>query len=162
MIEIFICFNLLPSLNIEAVARRCSVQKVFLEIWQNSQETTCTRVSFLISCRPQAFKRSHFMYLALYRLMLLTYQASDFNNWEKWDILLYVFIIHNGRFSFELNFIPLGNSTSFIPGWKPHVNINFFIQGWDFISVTCKCTLCLFVSSKTRRPCTFFLANWLL
>ena len=102
------------------------------------------------------------MYLALYRLMLLTYQASDFNNWEKWDILLYVFIIHNGRFSFELNFIPLGNSTSFIPGWKPHVNINFFIQGWDFISVTCKCTLCLFVSSKTQRPCTFFLANWLL
>ena len=31
----------------EAVARRCSVKKVFLEISQNSQEKTCTRV-FLI------------------------------------------------------------------------------------------------------------------
>ena len=35
MIEISICFNLLVSRNIEAVAQRCSVKKVFLEIWQN-------------------------------------------------------------------------------------------------------------------------------
>ena len=33
---------------LEAVAKRCSVQKVFLEISQNSQENTCARVSFLI------------------------------------------------------------------------------------------------------------------
>ena len=33
---------------IEAVFRRCSVKKVFLEISQNSQENTCVRVSFLI------------------------------------------------------------------------------------------------------------------
>ena len=32
----------------EAVVRRCSVEKVFLEISQNSQENTCARVSFLI------------------------------------------------------------------------------------------------------------------
>ena len=38
----------------EAVARRCSVKKVFLEISQNSQKNTCARVSFLISCRPEA------------------------------------------------------------------------------------------------------------
>ena len=30
----------------EAVARRCSVKKVFLEISQNSQENNCVRVSF--------------------------------------------------------------------------------------------------------------------
>ena len=30
---------------------RCSVKKVFLEILQNSQESTCTRVSFLIKSR---------------------------------------------------------------------------------------------------------------
>ena len=30
----------------EAVVRRCSVKKVFLEISQNSQENTCARVSF--------------------------------------------------------------------------------------------------------------------
>ena len=32
----------------EAVAQRCSVKKVLLEISQNSQEKTCDRVSFLI------------------------------------------------------------------------------------------------------------------
>ena len=33
---------------IEAVARRCCVKKVFLDISQNSQENTCARVPFLI------------------------------------------------------------------------------------------------------------------
>ena len=32
----------------EAVVWRCSVEKMFLEISQNSQENTCARVSFLI------------------------------------------------------------------------------------------------------------------
>ena len=32
----------------EAVARRFSLKKVFLEILQNSREKTCARVSFLI------------------------------------------------------------------------------------------------------------------
>ena len=32
----------------EAVVQRCSVKKVFLKISQNSQESTCARVSFLI------------------------------------------------------------------------------------------------------------------
>ena len=31
----------------KAVVRRCSVKKVLLKIWQNSQESTCARVSFL-------------------------------------------------------------------------------------------------------------------
>ena len=35
-------------LRSEAVSRKCSVKEVFLEISQNSQENTCTRVSFLI------------------------------------------------------------------------------------------------------------------
>ena len=34
--------------NIEAFAKKCSVKKVFLEISQNSQEDTSTRVSILI------------------------------------------------------------------------------------------------------------------
>ena len=33
---------------IEAVAQRCSVKEMFLEISQNLQESTCARVSFLI------------------------------------------------------------------------------------------------------------------
>ena len=34
--------------SIEAVTRRCSVKKVFLEISQNSQDNTYVRASFLI------------------------------------------------------------------------------------------------------------------
>ena len=37
----------------EAVVRRCSVTKVFLEISQNSQENTCSRVSFLIKLQAE-------------------------------------------------------------------------------------------------------------
>ena len=37
---------------LEAVAQRCSVKEVFLQISQNSQENTCARVSFLR--KPQA------------------------------------------------------------------------------------------------------------
>ena len=33
----------------EAVVRMCSVKKMFLKIWKNSQENTCARASFLIT-----------------------------------------------------------------------------------------------------------------
>ena len=38
----------------KAVAQRCSVKKVLLEISQNSQENTCARVSFLIKVQASA------------------------------------------------------------------------------------------------------------
>ena len=38
----------------EAVARRCSVDKVFLNISKKSQENTCVPVSFLIMLRDKA------------------------------------------------------------------------------------------------------------
>ena len=38
----------ITHINTEAVTQTCSVKKVFLEISENSQENTCTRVSFLI------------------------------------------------------------------------------------------------------------------
>ena len=40
--------NFMKEIWIEAVVRRCSVEKVFLEISQNSQENTCARVTFSI------------------------------------------------------------------------------------------------------------------
>ena len=40
----------------EAVARRCSVTKVFLEIPQISQENTCAWVFFLIKLQAEACK----------------------------------------------------------------------------------------------------------
>ena len=38
----------------EAVAQKCSVKKVLLEISQNSEENTCARVSFLIKLQAIA------------------------------------------------------------------------------------------------------------
>ena len=38
-------------IHLEAVAQRCYVKKLFLEISQNSQENTCARVSFLIKSK---------------------------------------------------------------------------------------------------------------
>ena len=39
------CINNLVE-NPKAVGQRCSVKKVFLETWQNSQESSCARDSF--------------------------------------------------------------------------------------------------------------------
>ena len=38
----------------EAVAQRCFIKTVLLEISQNSQENTCARVSFLIKLQTKA------------------------------------------------------------------------------------------------------------
>ena len=41
--------------NLKAVAKKCSVKRVFLEITQNSQENTCGRVSFLTKLQVSRF-----------------------------------------------------------------------------------------------------------
>ena len=45
---------LFPNLPVEALIRRCSGKKVFLEIPQNSQENTCARDPFLIKLQAKA------------------------------------------------------------------------------------------------------------
>ena len=49
------CKNNSKLASREAVVQRCSVKKVFLEISQNSQENTCTRVSFIIKLQACEF-----------------------------------------------------------------------------------------------------------
>ena len=41
-----------PQIKSEAVIQRCSINKVFLDISQNSQENAFARVSFLIKLQP--------------------------------------------------------------------------------------------------------------
>ena len=53
----------------EAVVQRCSVKKVFLEISQNSQENTCTRVSFLVKLQDSGL-RTPFLQNTSGRLLL--------------------------------------------------------------------------------------------
>ena len=49
-----VSINFIPKIkNTEAVVRRYSVKKVFLEISQNSQENTCARGSFLIKLQAE-------------------------------------------------------------------------------------------------------------
>ena len=43
-------------MNTEAVARRCFVKKVFLNISQSSQENTCVRVPFVIKLQAWSLK----------------------------------------------------------------------------------------------------------
>ena len=53
-----------PAINhtLEAVAQRCSMKKVLLEILQNSQENTCARASFLIKLQAcSLFLRTPFL-----------------------------------------------------------------------------------------------------
>ena len=48
--------NLIQQRVIEVVAQRCFVKWLFLEFSQNSQESTCVRVSFLVKLqRPEAW-----------------------------------------------------------------------------------------------------------
>ena len=49
-------FGIILSQQSEAVARTCSVKKVFLKISQNSEENTCTRVSFLIKLKASGLQ----------------------------------------------------------------------------------------------------------
>ena len=57
----------------EAVAQRCSVKKVFLEISQNSQENTCARISFWHRCFPVNFVRFLRTRISIKHLWLLLY-----------------------------------------------------------------------------------------
>ena len=45
-------------MHLEAVDQSRSIKKVFFEISQNSQENTCTRVSFLIKLQASGLQLS--------------------------------------------------------------------------------------------------------
>ena len=56
----FIYHNPSHSFCLEAVAQRCSVKKVFLQISQNPQENNCARASFLIKLQVLLIKLQAF------------------------------------------------------------------------------------------------------
>ena len=89
-------------LYIEAVARRCSVKKVFLEISPSLQENTCARVSFLIKLKASGlilFVWSVILTVTLLLLSLAGYytfpgQVTLLNRSIKL-ILFYIFLYIN-------------------------------------------------------------------
>ena len=77
----------------EAVVQMCSVKKVFLGISQNSQENTCTRVSFLI--KLQAWGQTlFFKKVAGLKPALLSKKASGTGVflWILWNFQEHIFL----------------------------------------------------------------------
>ena len=70
----------------EAVVQRYSVEKVFLEIWQNSQENTCARTSFLI--KLQALKRK--VWHRCFPVNFLKFLRTLFFTEHLWWLLLFI------------------------------------------------------------------------
>ena len=60
----------------EAVVRRCSVNKVFLKISENSQENTCTRVSFLNFIQLTLAQVFSFKFCEIFKNTFFTYNTS--------------------------------------------------------------------------------------
>ena len=59
--------------NTEAVVQSCSVEKVILEISQNSQENTCAKVSFLTELQASGL---HVNTICSLFMMLVSYLAT--------------------------------------------------------------------------------------
>ena len=78
----FPCFSLFVA---SAVAQTCSVKKLFLEIFENSQENTCARVSCLMKLHA-LFKK-----ILWYRCFLVNYVKflrTSFLTEHLWWLLL--------------------------------------------------------------------------
>ena len=82
--QLFSWFKLLK----EAVTQRCSVNKVFLEI---SQESTCARVSFLIKLQAEAFIKGFYWGPFIKKETLAQVFFSEFLKEHLRWLLLYLF-----------------------------------------------------------------------
>ena len=73
--------------NKEAVAQMCSVEKVFLEISQNSQENTCTRASFLVMLQACNFIKKS-LWHRCFPLNFVKFLRTSFFTEHLWWLLL--------------------------------------------------------------------------
>ena len=118
---------------LEAIARRYSVEKVFLEISQNSQENTCARVSLLIKLqvclRPEIFLRKRLWHWCFPKYSKIPFLKESL----RWLLLFYqeLFaskIVRNGRLSschvFILTYVACWKNMYF---WNKNKKILYFI-----------------------------------
>ena len=74
----------------EAVAQKCSVKKLFLEILRNSHENTCVRVSFLIKVQAEARNFIKKETLAqVFPVNFAKFLITPFLTEHPWRLLLY-------------------------------------------------------------------------
>ena len=78
----------------EAVVRRCSVKKVFLEITQNLQENTCARVSSLIKLQAWGLRQATSLKKRLWHLCFpvsfAKFLRTPFLTEHLWWLLLWL------------------------------------------------------------------------
>ena len=75
-------FTLCDKCATEAVARRCSVKKVFLEILQSTQENTCARVYFLNKVAGLSHEYQNFLItiiIIIIIIIIITLFSIDFH-----------------------------------------------------------------------------------
>ena len=76
-------FPLLKKLLTEAVAKRCSVKKVFLEIFQNSQQNTCAT-----GLRPATLLKKT-LWHRCFPVNFVKFLRTPFLTEHLWSLLLY-------------------------------------------------------------------------
>ena len=94
-----------PKTLTEAVARTCSVKKVFLKISQNLNENTCARVSFL-SLRPATLLKERLWHRCFLVNFVKLLRGTIFIE-QLWWLLLFLYGI-----SLKMNVYPC------FKGWK--------------------------------------------
>ena len=152
----------------ETVVQRCSIKKVFFEISQNSQENTCTRISFLSlwhRCFPVNFEKflrkpffiEHLWWLLLESSQKLATETAALHSWHCYDVTIvghyYAVVIIMLRFTTSWSCLKLTFQT------KPalHLCDPFFINKlnvtansiWKYCSVLLNVKLHLLVRFKT-------------
>ena len=110
---------LLLGSHMEALVRRCSVKKVFLEILQNSQENTCARVSFLI--KLQASGSYPFKVLPIpFPLFLIFFQLVVRQS-QQWQFLHHFTFLKSHSHLLKKIYIYIYIFV-YLPHWKPFTN----------------------------------------
>ena len=125
MLNIFKRAKVFRFAYIEAVVRRCSVKKVFLEISQNSQENTCARVSFLIKLMTCNFIKKETRAQVVSCEFCRKFLRTPFFVEHFWWLLLYSYIA----------FLPSG---AFFPFEMIDFIRNTFSEEAKFISISSK------------------------
>ena len=103
----------MTSLYKEAVARRCSVRKMFLKMSQNSQEDTCARVFFLIKLKKRLWHRCFFVNFTKLKIL-----KTFFIEHLRW-LILYI----------KSRLFIVGNKTQ----WFISFSTIYFKEIWCFI-----------------------------
>ena len=76
--------------NLEVVAHRCSVKKVFLEILQNSQGNVCARVSFSIKLQAPITLLKKRLWHRCFPVNFAKFLRTTFFTEHLWWLLLHI------------------------------------------------------------------------